>query len=259
MQQQLNLWFGIWIKEKAKAVIPAEVRGWVRKRRRVLRGISDGRVRFGSLRRIAPISRKWGLDRGLPVDRYYIERFLSTYRLDIRGHTLEIKDSTYTSKFGGDRITKSDVLHVIEGNPKATIVADLTCADQIPADTFDCIILTQTLQLIYDLRAALKTLYRILKPGGVVLVSLPGISKISRYDMDRWGYYWSFTTLSARRLFTEFFPATNVQVEGHGNVLAAIAFLHGLAAEELRQEELNHVDPDYEVLITVRAVKPETG
>jgi SAM-dependent methyltransferase len=214
-------------------------------------------VRFGSLRRIKPISRDWGSERGRPVDRYYIMSFLAMQAIDIRGYVLEIGNDTYTRKFGGDRVTKSDVLHVAESHPQVTIVGDLTRADHIPSDSFDCIILTQTLQAIYDVPAALRTVYRILKPGGVVLVTVPGISKISRYDMDRWGYYWSFTSRSAQRLFKEIFPEANVKVEAHGNVLAAIAFLQGLASEELRQRELDFFDPDYEMLITIRAVKPQ--
>ena len=169
---------------------------------------------------------------------------------------LEIGDDAYTRKFGGYRVARSDVLHLVPGNPRATIVADLTGAENIPSDTFDCIILTQTLQCIYDIRAALKTLYRILKPGGVILATFSGISQISRWDMDRWGHYWNFTTLSARRLFEEVFLPSNVKVDSSGNVLVACAFLQGLASEELRQAELEHRDPDYEVLITVRARKP---
>ncbi len=217
-----------------------------------------GWVRFGSLRRLQPISRAWGFDRGLPVDRYYIEQFLHAHALDIKGHIMEIKEDLYASRFGDGRVTKVDVVHPVEGNPKATIVADLTRADHISSDTFDCIIFTQTLQLIYNVQAALATLYRILKPGGVLLATVSGISKISREDMDRWGYHWSFTTRSAQQLFREFFPKANLQVESRGNVLTAIAFLHGLATEELRQKELDYVDPDYELLITIRAIKPGT-
>jgi SAM-dependent methyltransferase len=211
-------------------------------------------VRFGSLRRLTPISRTFGFDRGLPIDRYYIERFLSAHAADIGGHVLEIGDDTYTRQFGGDRVKKSDVLHVSEGNPKATIVGDLTCATHIPSDRFDCVIFTQTLHLIYDARGALQTLHRILKPGGVLLATFPGISQISD---ERWreSWHWAFTQLSARRLFEEIFPQ-NVCVEVCGNVLAAIAFLHGLAAEELRQDELDYRDAHYQVSILVRAVKP---
>lgn len=245
------------MKAALKALLPAPARHWLRaKFQRLTIWPPVGSVRFGDLRRLKPISRVFGFDRGLCIDRYYIENFLAKHAEDIRGHVLEIGDDTYTRRFGGDRVARSDVLHVQEGNPKATIVADLTCADSIPSDTFDCIIFTQTLQFIYDVRAAIRHLHRILKPSGVLLATFPGISQISRYDMDRWGDYWRFTTLSARRLFEEVFPPGNVTVRAYGNVLAAVAFLHGLSAEELRREELDYHDPDYELIITVRAVKP---
>lgn len=214
-----------------------------------------GRVRFGSLRRLKPISDQWGMDRGRPVDRYYIERFLADHSPDIKGRVLEIGGNGYTVRFGGDQVTQSDVLHVAEDRPQVTIIGDLTDAGHIASDSFDCIILTQTLQAIYDVRAVICTVHRILKPGGVVLITVPGISQISRYDMDRWGYYWSFTSASMRCLLQEAFPPANVQVAAHGNVLASIAFLHGLAQSELKQEELDYVDPDYQLLLTARAVK----
>jgi SAM-dependent methyltransferase len=193
----------------------------------------------------------------LPIDRYYIERFLANYSNDIWGRVLEIGDPNYTRQFGGDRVTKSDVLHVSEGNPLATFVGDLACAGHIPSKAFDCVIVTQTLHLVYDVRAALGTLYRILKPNGVLLLTVPGVSQTSR---DQWGksWYWSFTSMSICRLLEEFFPAENVEVESHGNVLAATAFLQGIATSELKQTELDLRDPHYEVLTTVRASKPIT-
>jgi glycosyltransferase involved in cell wall biosynthesis/peptidoglycan/xylan/chitin deacetylase (PgdA/CDA1 family)/SAM-dependent methyltransferase len=213
-----------------------------------------GKAHFGDLRRLTPISSNWGLDRGRPIDRYYVENFLAQHASIIRGRVLEIGDNSYTKVFGGDRVAISDVLHVTEGNPMATIVGDLTRADHIPSDSFDCIILTQTLQLIYDARAALETLHRILKPDGVLLATFPGITQIAR---DEWAasWYWHFTTLSARRLFEEVFARSNVQIQCYGNVLASTAFLYGLAVDELDKEELDYRDPDYELLIAVKAVK----
>ena len=164
-----------------------------------------------------------------------------------------------TRKFGGDRVTKSDVLHYVEGNPEATIVGDITRVDELPADLFDCIIFTQTLHVIYDVHAAVRGLYRLLKPGGVLLATFPGLSKISRREgVDDWGTYWHFTAQGARQLFLEQFPESHMGVEVRGNVWVAIAFLHGLSTEELLPEELDYLDPDYEVLILVRAIKPET-
>jgi SAM-dependent methyltransferase len=215
-----------------------------------------GEVRFGDFRRLTPLSRRFGSERGRPVDRYYIERFLARHADDIRGRVLEIGNDAYTRQFGGARVSQRDVLHVKEGARGATIIADLSRGENIPSGVFDCIILTQTLHLIYDVPAALKTLVRILKAGGVLLVTIPGITQIDHFEWrDSW--YWAFTTLSARRRFEEVFPAANIQLETYGNVLAAIAFLHGIAYEELRSEELDHRDVDYEVTITVRAVKPQ--
>lgn len=213
--------------------------------------------RFGSLRRLRPISSQWGSERGQPIDRYYIERFLERQAGDIHGHVLEIGTDSYTRQFGGCQVHRSEVLHVAEARPPVTILGDLTRAEHIASNIFDCVILTQTLQAIYDLPAAISTVHRILKPGGVVLVTVPGISKVSRYDMDRWGYYWSFTSCSLRRLFEALFPPAAIQLEAHGNVLAATAFLYGLASQELHRRELDTVDPDYEVLITLRARKPQ--
>jgi SAM-dependent methyltransferase len=216
-----------------------------------------GEVRL--LRRLSPISPTFGFERGQPIDRYYIENFLARHAEDIRGRVLEIRENSYTRRYGGERVHVSDVLDVAEDNRRATIHADLTRADHVPSDAFDCIILTQTLHFIYDVRSATQTLYRILKPGGVLLATFPGISKTGCRECGKHGEYycWMFTQLSARRLLEETFPAADLRIEAHGNVLAAISFLHGLAAEELRQEELDHHDPDYEILITLRAVKPE--
>src|SRR5215212_11298852 len=224
------------------------------------RQIPTGSVHYGDLRKLRPISPNFGLDRGVPIDRYYIENFLAHWSGDIRGRVLEIGDNSYTQRYGGSRVKVSDVLNIAEGNPQTTIVADLTSAEHIPSDTFDCIILTQTLQLIYDLRSAVQTLYRILKPGGVLLATFPGIGRTGcryyEYERRKYSEHWMLTQSSARRLFEEAFPTANVEVETHGNVLAAISFLHGLAVEELSQEDLDYYDPDYQVLITLKAVKP---
>lgn len=228
---------------------------WVSLRRRFLGIPEPGSVSFGDLRRIEPVSRHFGTDRGLPIDRYYIEAFLERHRSDVQGHVLEIGEDLYTRRYGGDRVTRSDILHVTAQNPRATIVADLADAPQIPDAVFDCAVVTQTLHLVYDARAAVRTLHRILRPGAVLLLTVPGLTPVpTRTD---WGYtwYWSFTALSVQRMLGEVFGATQVELSTTGNVLAANAFLQGLAAEDLRPEELEATDPDYPVIITARAVK----
>jgi glycosyltransferase involved in cell wall biosynthesis len=222
-----------------------------------MRAWASGRkIRMGSLRRLTPVSRQFGFDRGQPVDRYYIESFLRWFAIDIRGQVLEVGDDSYSRNFGGDRVTRQDVLHISEGHSGATIIGRLEDAPQIPSEQFDCVILTQTLHFIYDLRAALTTLYRILKPEGVLLVTLPGISQICHDRAYPEADSWRFTAYSAKRLFNECFPENEVHVQTYGNVLAATAFLYGLASRELKQNELDHVDSDYPVILGVRARKP---
>jgi glycosyltransferase involved in cell wall biosynthesis len=221
---------------------------------RAARGEAIGHVRPRRLRRVRPVSERFGYDRGLPIDRYYIEKFLARHRLAIRGHVLEVGDDAYTRKFGGDRVEKVDVLN-LEPEPGTTIVADLADAGHLPADTFDCVVLTQTLQYVHDPAAAVRTLHRILKPGGVLLATFPGLSRTAEVA---WGdaWYWGFTSASARMLLEPVFGPENTKISTHGNVRATTAFMYGLAAEELDEGELDHFDPHYQLLLTVRAGKP---
>jgi hypothetical protein len=209
-------------------------------------------IRFGNLRSVHPVSIHFGYDRGTPVDRYYIEKFLAVNANDIRGRVLEIKDAGYTARFGGSRVSKSDVLSLLPDVGKPTIVGDLADGKNLASSSFECIILTQTLQLIFDVHAALVNLHRILVPGGVLLATVPGISQIARGEK---GDYWRFTSPACERLFFCVFPKENLEVVGYGNVLSAISFLEGISSEELTPRELDFRDPDYEVTVCIRAVK----
>jgi SAM-dependent methyltransferase len=204
---------------------------------------------LGTARRTTPLSRHWGFDRGTPVDRYYIERFLERHGADIHGHVLEVKDSGYTDRFG-TAVTQSEVLDIDSSNQHVTIVADLTAADHVGSEQFDCFILTQTLHMIYDAPAAIRHAHRLLRPGGTLLATVPAVSRLTRPD------FWRFTPAACSKLFGEVFGSVNVSVEGHGNVLTSVAFLEGMAAEELNRRELETYDDMFPLIVTVRAVKP---
>ena len=243
-----------------KAVLPAGVLRWLKKasgasyRFRVWPPV--GFVRFGSLRRTTPISPMWPPRYGRPIDRFYIERFLAAHSDAIQGEVLEVGGLEYTTQFGGDRVSRASILHSpIGAGPKVTFVADLADAPQIPSARFDCVVLPQTLLFIYDVRAAVRTLHRILRPGGVALVTVPGISQSVPDDKEKWGQYWSFTDQSLGRLFGDEFGLHNVDVRSHGNVLTTTAFLHGLSVEDLRREELRANDESFPLVLTVRATR----
>ena len=230
----------------SQRLVALPLRQWWRRR---------ARVDLGDLRRPEPVSRLFGAERGLPIDRYFIERFLSEHAALIRGRVLEVADRSYTMSFGGDRVTTSDVLHATVENPNATIVGDLESGTGIPLGAFDAVILTQVLMCTFDLPAVVRTIHGMLAPGGSALITVPSISAISRYDADRWGDYWRFTEQSAARLFERDFGVANVHVQSFGNALVAHAFLAGMATEELREHELAVHDRDYPIVVAVVATK----
>ena len=207
---------------------------------------------WGDFRSLEPKSRHYGVDRGTALDRHYIEKFLESHQDDVHGVVLEVASDAYARRFGGKRIESTQVVSIVAG-PGVTIVGDLTSPDTLPRDRFDCIILTQTLCFIYDTKAALRSCHDALKPGGVLLMTVPGICQISSFDDGLTGDYWRFTAASARRLLGEVFAV--VDVRSYGNVLAAVAYLHGIAKEELTPEELDHNDREYQLIIAARAVK----
>jgi SAM-dependent methyltransferase len=213
------------------------------------------RPRWGNLRRRRPFSEHFGNDRGTPVDRIYIERFLAEYAIDVRGHVLEVGDAGYTRRYGGSVVTHSDVLDIDPGNRAATIVADLARPGSLPNDRFDCFLLIQTLQYVADVQTALRNAWRSLRPGGVLLVCVPGISRLDpdpgpEHDLHR------FTPAGLAATLRAGLPAVEQRTVGYGNLLTAVAFLYGIAAEELRPEELAAHDPHYPVLAAARVVKP---
>lgn len=214
-----------------------------------------GSVDWGGLRRLEPFSRAWGGDRGLPIDRYFIDEFLEANSDRIRGRVLEVGDDEYTRRFGGSDVESCEVLSSDEKGRGVTWNCDLTNAPEIPDDRFDCIVLTQTLQFIPDTAAAIATLYRILAPGGHLLLTVPGISHSTEADSRRWGDYWRFTPSSVRWLMEERFREDELEVSAAGNVLVVTAFLYGLATDELLPDELDSRDGHYPLIVTARARK----
>jgi len=199
-----------------------------------------GSVRFGDFRRLEPMSREYGFDRGLPIDRYYIEKFLSSQAHLITGRV-------------GQNVAQSDMLHVDDVDD-ATYVDDLTEGASVPSGLYDCLIITQTLHLIFDMRAAVQTMYRVLKPGGVLLCTVPGITQVADSDWNE-TWYWALTRNAALKLFGLSFAPGNVDVTAYGNVLSAVSFLQGLSATELHAYELDEKDAEYPVTIAIAARK----
>ena len=211
---------------------------------------------WGDFSRESPLSDVWGIDRGRPVDRYFIESFLGEHTEDVHGHVLEVKDPGYTARFGGDRVRRSSVLDVDPDNRVATVIGDLATPGGILLDGVDCFILTQTLHIIYDIEGAAREAVRLLSPGGVLLCTIPAVSRVNYEDGGlEHGDFWRLTAAAVRRLFEPLPQVERLEVKTYGNVRTCAAFLYGLAAEELPEDVLDHHDPWFPLLHGVRVVK----
>ncbi len=199
-----------------------------------------------------PLSKVYGFDRGAPIDRYYIENFLNKNRQHIKGRCLEVLDNQYTLKFG--KATKSDILDINKNNNKANIYGDLRKLNDVKDNSYDCIILTQVLQFIDEYEKAIQECERILKPGGFLLATVPSLSRVdvaSGIEND----FWRWTPTGAKFVFSKYFKNKNLVVEGFGNVLAGTGFWVGMAQEDLKEKNLKYFDPNFPILVTIKAQK----
>jgi len=202
-----------------------------------------------------PLSADYGSERGTPIDRYYIDQFVQRHARDLRGVALEIGAANYLTRFGGAQITAVEILDIDPGNDAATVIGDLRRLDAVPSDSFDCVLLIQVLSFIDDVAAAVGEAARILRPGGTLLVTVPGLAPLDPQAPPGLES-WRFTVNSLRFLFRSHFVDQNVEISTRGNVRAGVGIWVGMAQEDFRGRDLDHVDERYPCLLTVRAVKP---
>jgi hypothetical protein len=202
---------------------------------------------------LKPLSNWWGTDRGLAIHRYYLEQFLREFASAIRGRCLEFQDPQYTPRFGGAADATLDILHIDDSNPRATLVADLTTPNDLPNDHFDCIVCRHVLHVIVEAERALREMFRILKPGGVLLIAVPHISMYGR----EYGEVWRFTPGGLEILLGRVFGSENLTVRAYGNSLTAAGEIRGVMSSEFLKSELDTHDPRFPVEVCARAVKTE--
>lgn len=210
-------------------------------------------INWGDLRKFSPVSKSFGFDRGNPVDRYYVELFLQKNADLIRGNCLELLDSRYIKKFGSDKVTSCDILDIDTANKKATLIADLTSEKPLGERNYDCIICTQALYLMYDVKKALQNLCDALKVDGWLLITVPFLVKYSPEPLD----CWRFTEYGLRRILEELALQKRIEfhVESYGNLITCVASLQGLAVEDLKEPEFAYKDDSYPLVICAKVKK----
>jgi SAM-dependent methyltransferase len=218
--------------------------------RRVLR-----RPRWGNLRRPTPFSPTFGYDRGTPIDRYYLDRFLTEEGGAIRGVVGEIAGTTLVDAYGGSRVTRAEVIDLDDANPRVTLHADLGRPSSLPLSSFDCLVVVQTLQYVAEPGVAIANCLQALRPGGTLLLAVPALAAHDDHERDE-DDHWRFWPGGVAALVARVAPDATVRTVAYGNLVTALAFLHGLAAEELRAAELAPTDLRFPVLVCARIDRP---
>jgi SAM-dependent methyltransferase len=213
------------------------------------------------LRRLTPLRN--GERNGTAVIRYYWSQFLESHQADIRGHGLEVGETTTIRKYGGSLLIQADAIDLSPHSPEVVVVADLSRADHVPADTYDCFVNQFTTSVIYDIDAAIFHAIRILKPGGVLLINFWCLDFYLYRGLDMgtgapiYMYRW-FTPIQVENLLRRLrLSDGDFELHVYGNLLTRVAFLMNLPAEELTRRELEFSDPGQPLLICARIVKPE--
>ena len=202
---------------------------------------------------LTPSSKRFGLERGTAIDRFYIEKFLAEHQDYISGTVMEIADSRYTKMFS-ENITEAVLLHV-NGWGEGVVQGNLATGEGIIENSVDCMICTQTIQCIYDVHSVVRNIYKLLKPGGTALITAASTAQLSMYDYKNWGEYWRFTDQSMRKLLSEAFMENQIEVYTYGNMKAAIGFLYGVCQEEMEPADLEYRDEQFPMIVAASARK----
>jgi SAM-dependent methyltransferase len=104
-----------------------------------------------------------------------------------------------------------------KANEEVTWIADLTDMPQVPSNRYDATVCHQVLEHVPLPSAAIGELYRTLKPGGVLVLSVPHLSRQHELPHD----YFRYTPGGLRRLLVDQGFVIE-RLETHGGLLTFI-------------------------------------
>ena len=110
-----------------------------------------------------PVSSIYGLDRGTPIDRYYINNFITKNSQLIKGKILEVGDDRYSQNFKNSILSVDVLTKDIDENIKKNLdtrsnyfFGDFEQDLNLKNNYYDCLILTQVFQCIYKIETAIN-------------------------------------------------------------------------------------------------------
>ncbi|MFE0258268.1 class I SAM-dependent methyltransferase [Streptomyces sp. NPDC059010] len=207
-----------------------------------------GGIDWGQLRRLIPICPAFGMSRGTPIDRHYLNQFIAEIHDFVQGDVVEIGGlDSNGGAYGFTRASKYRGLDIREA-PGVSLVGDAADPGIIPADSLDTIIAFNVLEHTARPWQVVDNMRQWLRPGGTACCMVPSAQRLHSAPED----YWRPLPAALREMFSAWSEQT---VHQYGNPLSVIASLMGIAAEELDALELSSYHPDYPVATCIVARK----
>lgn len=203
---------------------------------------------WGDFRRKVPICQAFGLTRGTPVDRYYLRQFIEEIQEQVNGKILEVGGTPKDKDFYQLNQGSSYQILNLEAGSGVDIVGDIHNPSVMEPESLDSVIIFNVLEHCYAPWIAVENIHKWLKSGGKCFAMVPNGIRVHATPVDYWrplpdGMNFLFRNFSQQKLYV------------YGNPISVIASYHGIAAEELSEEELNTFHPDYPVATCIVAEK----
>lgn len=207
-----------------------------------------GEIDWGQLRRLTPICPDFGISRGTPIDRHYLNQFIAEIRDLVQGDTVEIGGNDGNKDvYGFTRTSGYRGLDITEA-PGVSLVGDAADPGIIPANSLDSVIAFNVLEHTARPWQVVDNMRHWLRKGGRAYCMVPSAQRLHGAPED----YWRPLPAALREMFGAWSEQTVYQ---YGNPLSVVASLMGVAAEELDAPELSTYHPGYPVASCVVARK----
>jgi SAM-dependent methyltransferase len=200
---------------------------------------------------VLPFDRDFGSSRGTPIGRYYVEKFLRENADRVRGRCLEFGDARYKALFTGAE--KYEVVNIKPG-PGVDYVCDIHDTRSMPQETFDTIICTQVFEHLAWPEKAAVSLYGLLRPGGLLLLTAPFLNPVHGLPAD----FRRFTP-GGLDLILRGAGFVMDSVDFGGNSSVGLGSLLGMVTEDFTTTELDVKDPVYPYNCLLRGHRPAAG
>jgi SAM-dependent methyltransferase len=206
------------------------------------------------LKRPGVVYQDYGVRHGTPVDRLYIRRFVAEHSRAIRGRVLEVDRAEWVLLAEAETVSDLDILDVDAHNPRANIFGDLGDPHLLKRQTYDCILMMQTLQYVAEPRAVISHLWKALAPGGTLLLSVPVLTRLDLMCGPE-GDKWRMTVSGLRSVLEDHAPDGRIDVRGYGSLASAVGFLAGVPSEKLGRRVMGWDDPIFALVVCARVDK----